>query len=62
MLKAFVQDEYHIPMTEQQLYLGDKLMLDPLTLLDYAEVANSAGGSSEIFVKVEGVMGDGAKK
>jgi hypothetical protein len=37
LLKSFVESEYGIPMEEQRLYIEDKLMLNPLSLLDYPE-------------------------
>jgi hypothetical protein len=37
LLKSFVESEYGIPMEEQRLYIDDKLMLNPLSLLDYPE-------------------------
>jgi hypothetical protein len=35
VLKSFVESEYGIPMQEQELYLDDKLLLNPFSLLDY---------------------------
>lgn len=37
VLKSFVESEYGIPMQDQRLYIEDKLMLNPLSLLDYPE-------------------------
>jgi hypothetical protein len=37
VLKSFVESEYHIPMCEQTLFIEDKMMLDPLSLMDYPE-------------------------
>lgn len=37
VLKSFVESEYGIPMEDQRLYIEDKLMLNPLSLLDYPE-------------------------
>ena len=35
VLKSFVESEYGIPMQEQELYMDDKLLLNPFSLLDY---------------------------
>ena len=37
VLKSHIENEYGILMTEQALFLEDKLMLDPLSLLDYPD-------------------------
>lgn len=58
LLKSFVEIEYGIPMEDQKLYLEDKLMLNPLSLLDYPE----AKGEEEIFVRVEGYLPAHSKK
>jgi len=58
LLKSFVESEYGIPMEDQKLYLEDKLMLNPLSLLDYPE----AKGEEEIFVRVEGYLPANSKK
>lgn len=58
VLKSFVESEYGISMEEQRLYLDDKLMLNPLSLLDYPE----AKGEEEIFVRVEGYLPANSKK
>lgn len=58
LLKSFVEIEYGIPMQDQKLYLEDKLMLNPLSLLDYPE----AKGEEEIFVRVEGYLPANSKK
>lgn len=51
-MKSFVECEYGINMQEQSMYLDDKLMLDPLSLLDYPE----AKGVDELFIRVEGPL------
>ncbi|RYG62848.1 hypothetical protein EON64_17100 [archaeon] len=40
VLKSFVESEYGIPMATQRMFLNssEKQMLNPLSLLDYAEV------------------------
>ena len=58
VLKAFIAEEFSIPMETQQLFLGTKKMIDPMTLLDYPEIV--PGG--ETVVRVEGDMDDSAKK
>lgn len=57
-LKSFIESEYGIPMRAQKLMLDGKLMMDPLSLLDFPE----AKGLSEIIVQVSGPMPDSAKK
>jgi hypothetical protein len=37
VLKSFVESEYGIPMEEQKLYIDNKLLLNPMSLLDYPE-------------------------
>lgn len=37
VLKSYIESEYGIPMQEQALFLEDKKMLDPFSLLDYPE-------------------------
>ena len=36
-LKSFVESEYGILMADQSLFLDDKMLLDPFSLLDYSE-------------------------
>lgn len=38
VLKSYVESEYGIPMMEQVLYLDDKVLQNPFSLLDYPEV------------------------
>jgi hypothetical protein len=38
VLKSYVESEYGIPMAEQVLYLDDKVLQNPFSLLDYPEV------------------------
>ena len=63
VLKSFVESEYGIPMTEQELYLDTgfgqpKIMMDPFSLLDFPE----AKGLSELIVRVEGALPSDSKK
>ena len=37
VLKSYVDTEYRIPMMDQRLFLEDRLMMDPLSLCDFAE-------------------------
>ena len=37
VLKSYVESEYGIPMGLQHLFLENLLMMDPLSLLDFAE-------------------------
>mmetsp|Transcript_1793 Transcript_1793/g.3950 ORF Transcript_1793/g.3950 Transcript_1793/m.3950 type:complete len:201 (-) Transcript_1793:38-640(-) len=54
-LKAFLHTTCSIPMPTCALYLeGGKVMLDPMSLMDYEEVRT--GGGEDIFVRVEGDM------
>lgn len=41
LLKSFVEGEYGIPMQEQELYLDDRKLENPFSLLDYPEVKGS---------------------
>ena len=47
----------HLAMS-QLLFLGDELMLDPLTLLDYPATQQS----EEIYIRVDGPMEESAKE
>eukprot|EP01033_Poteriospumella_lacustris_P015547 gene15547-11127_t len=58
LLKSFVEGEYGIPMTEQSLYLDDRKLDNPFSLLDYPEVK----GCEEIFIRVEGNLPQFSKK
>tara|TARA_A100001035_G_C27615913_1_gene423202 strand:- start:90 stop:536 length:447 start_codon:yes stop_codon:yes gene_type:complete len=58
VLKSHIENEYGILMTEQALFLEDKLMLDPLSLLDYPD----AKFGNELFVRVEGNLPAESKK
>jgi hypothetical protein len=57
-LKSYVESEYGIPMADQILFLDDRMLLDPFSLLDY----NEAKGVNEIFVRVEGILPPSYKK
>jgi hypothetical protein len=41
VLKSFVESEYGIPMEDQSLFLEDKFMMNPLSLLDFPEAKGS---------------------
>ena len=58
VLKSFVESEYGIPMPLQTMFLDDKLLMDPLSLLDYPE----AKGLDEIIIRVEGPLTNEFKK
>jgi hypothetical protein len=58
VLKSFVESEYGIPMPLQTLFLDGKLMLDPLSLLDYPE----AKGMDEVCIRVDGPITNEFKK
>ena len=58
VLKSFVESEYGIPMASQSMFIEEKHMLDPLSLLDYPE----AKGESEVFIRVEGPLPSESKK
>jgi len=36
-MKSYIESEFGIPMREQKLYLEERLLIDPMTLLDYSE-------------------------
>ena len=57
-LKSFIESEYGIPMPLQTLFLDDRPLMDPMSLLDYPE----AKGLEEIVVRVEGPITNEFKK
>eukprot|EP00636_Phaeomonas_parva_P016037 CAMPEP_0118855604 /NCGR_PEP_ID=MMETSP1163-20130328/3347_1 /TAXON_ID=124430 /ORGANISM="Phaeomonas parva, Strain CCMP2877" /LENGTH=157 /DNA_ID=CAMNT_0006788521 /DNA_START=303 /DNA_END=776 /DNA_ORIENTATION=+ len=57
-LKSYIESEYDIGMERQSLYLNGELMLDPLSLLDFPHL----DPHEEVYVVVEGEMGDAARK
>ena len=58
VLKSFIESEYGIPMPLQTLFLDEKVLLDPLSLLDYPE----AKGLDEIVIRVDGPITNEFKK
>ncbi|GMH92978.1 hypothetical protein TL16_g12502 [Triparma laevis f. inornata] len=52
VLKSFVASEIGMDMEGQQLYLQDKLMFDPLSLMDFPEIVASRG--EDVYIRVEG--------
>mmetsp|Transcript_14283 Transcript_14283/g.26748 ORF Transcript_14283/g.26748 Transcript_14283/m.26748 type:complete len:154 (-) Transcript_14283:318-779(-) len=58
VLKSFVEMDYGIPMTEQTMFMGDQLLMDPMSLLDYPE----AKSCDELYVRVEGVLPTSSRK
>lgn len=58
LLKSFVECEYGIPMADQDMFMDEKLLMNPLSLLDYPE----AKGMDEIFIRVEGPLPADCKK
>eukprot|EP01038_Epipyxis_sp_PR26KG_P014462 gene14462-19410_t len=58
VLKSFIEISYGIPMENQKLYIDDKLMLNPYSLLDFPE----AKGCNEIYVRVEGDLPANSRK
>jgi hypothetical protein len=58
VLKSYIESEYGIPMQNQQLYLDDARLLDPLSLLDYPQ----AKGVEEILIRVQGPLSSEFKK
>lgn len=54
VLKSFVECEYGIPMQFQIMYIDEKPMMNPLSLLDFEETRDA----KEIFIRVEGPMED----
>lgn len=57
-LKSFVENEYGISMSSQSLSLDGKLMMDPLSLLDFPE----AKSVDELYVRVDGYLPADSKK
>ncbi|CAM9666399.1 unnamed protein product [Scytosiphon promiscuus] len=58
VLKSFVESEFGIPMSSQELHLGSIVMMDPMSLLDYSEI----DGEKDILIVVEGEMCEESKK
>ena len=58
VLKSFVESEYGIPMMDQEMFIDEKAMMNPLSLLDFPE----AKGTNEIYVRVEGSLPQDSKK
>lgn len=58
VLKSFIESEYGIPMQEQVLFLDERPMMNPLSLLDFPE----AKGVEELFVRVDGPLPEGGRK
>jgi hypothetical protein len=58
VLKSHIESEYGIPMQSQQLFLDDKRLMDPMSLLDYPQ----AKGVEEILVRVQGPLSSEFKK
>ena len=52
VLKSFVESEYGIPMLEQIMYIEEKMMMNPLSLVDFKE----AKEMDEILIRVEGPL------
>ncbi|KAJ1385420.1 hypothetical protein B484DRAFT_484784 [Ochromonadaceae sp. CCMP2298] len=59
-LKSFVEQEYSIPMQEQELYIEDRRLLNPLSLLDYS--TPEVKGLGEVYVRVEGLLPAASRK
>ena len=63
VLKAYICEEVDMEMGEQSLFVNDKLLLDPMSLLDYPEFVDAVDGNAEeVFVRVEGEMGEELRK
>jgi hypothetical protein len=76
VLKSYIESEYGIPMADQKLYLEDRQMHNPFSLLDYPEAKGSVliceltnfgltlifAGADEMFVRVEGYLPKNSKK
>ena len=60
VLKSFVASEVGMPMDQQQLYVEDKLMFDPLSLMDFPEIVS--GRDDDVYIRVEGEMESEARK
>jgi hypothetical protein len=58
VLKSFVESEYGIPMELQTLYIEERPMMNPLSLLDFRETKSV----EEIYVRVDGPMEDNSCK
>ena len=63
VLKAYLEEEVAMEMGLQSLYVEDKLLMDPMSLLDYPEFVDAVDGNAEeVFVRVEGEMGEELRK
>ena len=58
VLKSFVESEYGIPMVLQTMYIEERPMMNPLSLLDFRETKSV----EEIYVRVDGPMEDNSCK
>lgn len=58
VLKSYVESEYGMPMAEQKMYIEERAMMNPLSLLDFPE----AKGVDEIFIRVTGPLPTESKK
>jgi hypothetical protein len=57
-LKSFLQIECGVDMDSCQLFLGDKTMINPLSLCDFEEIA----GGGDVDIRVEGDMEEDSRK
>ncbi|CAM9265417.1 unnamed protein product [Heterosigma akashiwo] len=57
-LKSYVEGEFDIPMGQQELLLNGKVLMDPMSLLDYSEI----NPNEEVFISVQGELGEESKK
>jgi len=53
LLKSHIEAEYGISMMEQKLYYEDRLMLDPLSLLDYFPENEKENGKEDDDMQIE---------
>ena len=58
VLKAYVEEEFEIPMALQRLSLDGELLLDPMSLSDYPAI----DPSRDCFVRVDGDVPLAAQK
>ena len=58
VLKSYLQAEFGMPIDEQSLLMDGEPLIDPLSLLDYPAIR----AEEELYIVVEGELGEGALK
>lgn len=58
VLKSYLQAEFDMPIHQQRLLVDGEPLIDPLSLLDYPTIRTD----EELYIVVEGELGEGALK